>query len=330
NDEFMAKGSFPNLSITVAEVERAFWHLREEGLSSSPLILYAGFPSDEKIYLKMENLLPCGSFKIRAAQWAIHYYHEQLDHQGVWTASAGNMGKAIAYCARVAQIPCTVIVPDDAPSGKVQAIQAFGAKVVRVPFSTYQQIQVKSNFSAANGFFIHPFADPAVVTANATIALEIFEQLADCDAIFLPYGGGGLTCGIAQMVKSLKPHIHIVACEVETATPLTDSLKAGKPVNTSYRSSFVSGMGAPFVFPQMWDLAQKLVDQSEVVRLSEVAEAIRLLAHDHHVIAEGAAAVSLAAALKNSNKWKKVVCLITGGNIDDDQLMTIMKGNVPI
>jgi len=326
----MIEQSLPNLAITVADAQRALSYLRQEGLQSSPLILCAGFPSKGNIYLKMENLQPTGSFKIRAAQWAIHSYREQVDDQGVWTASAGNMGKALAYCAKLAQIPCTVIVPDDAPRGKVQAIQAFGAKIVSVPFSTYQQIQVNSQYPAVKGLFVHPFADPAVVTANATIALEILEQITDCDAIFLPYGGGGLTCGIAQMMKSIKPHIQIVACEVETATPLTSSLQAGKPVNTSYRASFISGMGAPFVFPQMWEWAQKLVDRTEVVRLTEVAEAIRLLAHDHHVIAEGAAAVSLAAAFKDSNKWERVVCLVTGGNINDDHLMTILKGNVPV
>lgn len=326
----MTEQSLPNLSITVAEAQRALLYLRQVGLRPSPLISYWGFPSERKIYLKLENLQPTGSFKIRAAQWAMHYYRDQFDQHGVWTASAGNMGKAIAYSAMLTQTPCTVIVPDDAPRGKVQAIRAFGAKIVSIPFADYQQIQLHGQYSNAKGLFIHPFADPAVVTANATIALEILEQLSGCDAIYLPYGGGGLTCGIAQIMKHLDPHIQIVACEVETATPLTISLQAGKPITTSYRASFVSGMGAPFVFPQMWDWAQKIVDKSIVVRLTEIAQAIRMLAHDYHVIAEGAGAVSLAAALKNTDQSKKAVCLISGGNIDEDYLMTMIKGYVPI
>lgn len=326
----MTELSSPNLSITVEAVQRALLYLREEGLQSSPLVSYVGFPSEGKIYLKLENIQPTGSFKNRAAKWALHYYRDQFDHHGVWTASAGNMGKAIAYSAMLTKTPCTVIVPDDAPRGKVQSIQAYGAKIVSIPFADYQQIQINGHYPKAKGWFIHPFADPAVVTANATIALEILEQLSGCDAIYLPYGGGGLTCGIAQIMKSFQPNIKIVACEVETATPLTVSLQAGTPVNTSFRSSFISGMGAPFVFPQTWDWAQKLVDRSEVVRLTEVAKAIRLLAHDFHVIAEGAGAVSLAAALKNANKGNKVVCLISGGNIDEDILIKIMKGYVPV
>ncbi|MGB9586470.1 MAG: pyridoxal-phosphate dependent enzyme, partial [Anaerolineales bacterium] len=242
----------------------------------------------------------------------------------------GNMGSALAYAAYKASIPCTVIVPSDAPQVKLNKIQSYRAKLIKVSFKDYQQIQVEGYYSGMDGLFIHPFADYAVVTANATIGIEITEELENITEVYLPYGGGGLICGVAQALKQNRIPAEIVACELETASPLTQSISVGKPIVTEYKASFVSGIGAPFVFPQMWRWSKEFVSRTAVVSLQDVVDAIRKLVYQCHVIAEGAGAVSLAAALKYHYAGKKAVCLITGGNINPEHLQTILDGNVPI
>ena len=276
-----------------------------------------------EIYLKLENLQPTGSFKVRGAGNALLAANPDQLKDGVWTASAGNMGQALAWYAKKLNVPCTVLVPDDAPEVKVQAIQRLGAEVVKVPFAEYQSVQKEGSHSAMKGLLIHPFADEAVMAGNGTIGLEILEDLPDADLILVPYGGGGLSCGIAAAVKT-----RVEAVELETATPFTSSLSAGKMVEVPYQASFVSGMGAPFVFPQMWTLASQLLDGSRVVKLTQVAEAIRLLAERHHIIVEGAGAVALAAALQITEK-KKIVCVVSGGNINAAHLNKILQGELP-
>jgi threonine dehydratase len=282
-----------------------------------------------EIYLKLENLQPTGSFKVRGAGNALLSANPDQLKNGVWTASAGNMGQALAWYAKKLNVPCTVLVPDDAPEVKVQAIQRLGADVVKVPFAEYQSVQKEGSHPAMKGLLIHPFADEAVMAGNATIGLEILEDLPDADLILVPYGGGGLSCGIATAIRaSASLSTKVEAVELETATPLTSSLAAGKMVEVPYQASFVSGMGAPFVFPQMWTLASQLLDDSHVVKLTQVAEAIRLLAELHHVIVEGAGAVALAAALQMTEK-KKVVCVVSGGNINAVHLNKILQGELP-
>jgi len=276
-----------------------------------------------EIYLKLENLQPTGSFKVRGAGNALLAANPDQLKDGVWTASAGNMGQALAWYAKKLNVPCTVLVPDDAPEVKVQAIQRLGAEVVKVPFAEYQSVQKEGSHSAMKGLLIHPFADEAVMAGNGTIGLEILEDLPDADLILVPYGGGGLSCGIAAAVKT-----RVEAVELETATPFTSSLSAGKMVEVPYQASFISGMGAPFVFPQMWTLASQLLDGSRVVKLTQVAEAIRLLAERHHIIVEGAGAVALAAALQITEK-KKIVCVVSGGNINAAHLNKILQGELP-
>jgi threonine dehydratase len=276
-----------------------------------------------EIYLKLETLQPTGSFKVRGAGNALLSANPEQLKNGVWTASAGNMGQALAWYAKKLNIPCTVLVPDDAPEVKVQAIQRLGADVVKVPFAEYQSVQKEGSHPAMKGLLIHPFADESVMAGNGTVGLEILEDLPDVDLILVPYGGGGLSCGIAAAVKT-----RVEAVELETATPLTASLATGKMVEVPYQASFVSGMGAPFVFPQMWTLASQLLDGSRVVKLTQVAEAIRLLAERHHVIVEGAGAVVLAAALQMTEK-KKIVCVVSGGNINAAHLNKILQGELP-
>lgn len=290
-----------------------------------------------EIYLKLENLQPTGSFKVRGAGNALLSANPDQLKNGVWTASAGNMGQALAWYAKKLNVPCTVLVPDDAPEVKVQAIQRLGADVVKVPFAEYQSVQKEGAHPEMKGLLIHPFADEAVMAGNGTIGLEILEDLPDVDLILVPYGGGGLSCGIAAAVRAERSaalslskgrSTKVEAVELETATPLTSSLATGKMVEVPYQASFVSGMGAPFVFPQMWTLASQLLDGSRVVKLAQVAEAIRLLAERHHIIVEGAGAVALAAAMQITEK-KKIVCVVSGGNINAAHLNQILQGELP-
>jgi threonine dehydratase len=290
-----------------------------------------------EIYLKLENLQTVGSFKVRGAANALAQLEDSARRQGVWTASAGNMGYALAWCSRRMGIACAVIVPDDAPAAKLEAIAAQGAQIHTVPFTVYQEIQLQRAWQgladlpgdgALSGRMMHPFADSEVIAGNATIGMEIAADLPDATAVVVPYGGGGLCCGIAAALRALRPQTKVYAAEVETAAPLAASLTAGKPVPVSYTASFVSGMGAPFVFPEMWALASQLLDGSLVVSLAQVRQALRLLAWKQHVIAEGAGGVAAAAALAGMAGSGKVVCIVSGGNIDQQLLISILNENI--
>lgn len=294
----------------------------------TPLVPLQAEEAGRKIYLKLENLQPTGSFKVRGAGNALLSAGPDALRDGVWTASAGNMGQALAWYARQLNVACSVIVPDDAPEVKVQAIRRFGAAIVRVPFPEYQSIQREGHCDRMKGLLVHPFADESVLAGNATIGLELLEDLPDVEVVLVPFGGGGLSCGIAAAIKEVRPDVRVEAVEVETATPLTTSLAAGHSTEVSYHSSFISGMGAPFVFPQMWPLASQFLDGSQVVSLADTADAIRLMSERHHVVAEGAGAVASAAALRTYS-GKKVICIVSGGNIAAAHLSTILCGGIP-
>ena len=198
-----------------------------------------------------------------------------------------------------------------------------------MPFAEYQAIQRDHVCELMRGTLIHPFADESVMAGNGTIGLEILEDLPDVEAVIIPYGGGGLSCGIASALRSIRPQVRVYAAEVDTAAPLAASLAAGRAVEAQYSASFVSGIGGPSVFPQMWDLSRQLLDGSLVVTLPQVAEAIRILYRLHHVIAEGAGAVALAAALSGKVSAGKIVCIVSGGNIDTPMLLRILQGEDP-
>lgn len=324
----------PLSSVPIEEIEAACQRIRGY-ISPSPLIRLELDEAPGEVYLKLENLQPVGSFKLRGAGNAVSVAVPDLLEKGVWTASAGNMGYALARHARQRNIPCAVIVPEDAPATKIEAITREGAQIETVPFHVYQQIQQRHSWSGMldchpdsplNGLLIHPFADPAVMAGNGTIGLEILEELPDVETILVPYGGGGLSCGIACAVKARQPHVRVLACEIETATPLGASLAAMQPVEVSYTPSFVSGMGAPFVFPEIWPLARQVLDGSLVVTLDQVRETIRLLARLSHIIVEGAGAVSVAAALAGLAGGGKIACVVSGGNIDQQLLSSILQG----
>ena len=284
-------------------------------------------PLDEapaEIYLKLENLQPIGSFKLRGAGNAMALAGREALAKGVYTASAGNMAQGVAWNARRLGIDCSVVVPDHAPATKLAAIERLGGRVIKVPFERWWDVIITGEFEGLDGLFIHPVSDADVMAGNGTIGLEILEDLPDVEAVVIPYGGGGLSVGIASALRALKPGARVFAAEVETAAPLAASLRAGEPVEVDYEASFVDGIGGKSVLPEIWPLARALLDGSLVVSLDETRAAIRLLAERGRVIAEGAGAAPVAAALAGRAGGGKVVCVVSGGNIDRDVLADIL------
>jgi threonine dehydratase len=281
------------------------------------------------LHLKLENLQPIGSFKIRGALNAMLLAGRDAISRGVVTASAGNMAQGVAYAARHLGVPCSVVVPDEAPEAKSRAVERLGARVVRVPFEAWWRAMERHGHPGVEGFFIHPVSDPAVLAGNGTIGLEIAEDLPGCDVILAPFGGGGLSAGIATAARALLPGARVYGCEVETAAPLRASLEAGEPVRVDHRPSFVDGIGGKGMLPEMWPLVRSALAGSIVVTLEEAARAVRLLAERAHVVAEGAGAVPLAAALTGRAGGGTIVCVVSGGNIDLAKLATILSGGVP-
>jgi len=282
------------------------------------------------IFLKLENLQPLGSFKIRAAVNAMKSKDPALLRGGVIGASAGNFGQGLAMVARRMGIPATIVAPDGAAKAKTDALEAMGAKVIRIPFADWWQVLLTRRFEDVDGVFFHPVAEPAVVAGNATIAAEILEDLSDIDAVVVPFGGGGLISGIGSVMRRMKPGARILAVEAETAQPLAAALAAGGPVKVQHSPSFVDGIGSGIVLDEMWPLIRESVDQALSISLAEIADAIRLLAAKHHVIAEGAGAASVAAALSGRAGKGNIVCIISGGNIDATRLAAILNGQMPV
>lgn len=295
----------------------------------TPLIrLNADTPGE--VYLKLENLQTVGSFKIRGASNAMMLADRGKLARGVFTASAGNMAQGVAWTAQKLNVPCTVVMPDHAPQTKRNAVERLGARIILVSFDRWWEILTSGKFEElSDQLFIHPVSDPAVIAGNGTIGVEIMEEYPDVEAILVPYGGGGLSSGIATAVKTLNPEVSVYACEVETAAPFAASLAAGSPHQIDYVPSFVDGIGGKSVLSEMWPLAKSLLSGSFVVGLSETADALRMLALRNHVIAEGAGAVPVAAALSGKCKAKKIVCIVSGANIDPTKLIKILSGQVP-
>ena len=291
----------------------------------SPLLRLPLVGHEPEIYLKLENLQPIGSFKLRGAGNAMVQAPAEALARGVYTASAGNMAQGVAWNARRLDLPCHVIVPDHAPETKLAAVRRLGGEVIKVSFDRWWDVIVSGDYAGLDGYFIHPVTDPAVMAGNGTIGLEILADLPDVDAIVIPYGGGGLSSGIASAVRALKPATRIYAAEVETAAPLAASLRAGRPVEVDYKPSFVDGIGGKSVLPEIWERVSALLDGSLVVSLEEIRAAIRLLAERQRVIAEGAGAASVAAALAGLAGAGKVVCVVSGGNIQFDVLAEILS-----
>jgi threonine dehydratase len=295
----------------------------------TPLVRLDAADSVAEVWLKLENLQPIGSFKIRGGGYAMLSTPRAELERGVYTASAGNMAQGVAYLARKFGVPCSVIVPDHAPQTKLTAIERLGGQIVKVPFDRWWQTMLEHEYPGMNGMFIHPVADRRVMAGNGTVALEILEDLPDVDTILVPYGGGGLSSGIASAVRALRPGTKVYACEVETAAPLSASLAAGRAMSCDYTPSFVDGIGGKSVLAEMWPLVSTLLDGALTVSLAEVADAMRRLGERNRIVAEGAGAAPVAAALKGVSDGRKVVCVVSGGNIDPAKLARILVGEMP-
>jgi threonine dehydratase len=318
----------PIAQIALPEIEAA--RLRLQGVAlRTPLVRLNAPEAPAQIWLKLESLQPIGSFKLRGAGNAMLAANPARLADGVYTASAGNMAQGVAWMARYLGVPCRVIVPDKAPATKLAAVERLGGEVVVVPFDRWWRVLMEREYPGMPGLFVHPVADPAVMAGNGTIGLEILDDLPDADAIVIPFGGGGLSSGIASAVRARRSDVRIWAAEVETAAPLAASLAAGEARTIERQPSFVDGIGGKSVLDEMWPLVRRLLDGSLVVTLRQVADAIRLLIERNRVVAEGAGAAPVAAALAGQAGSGKVVCVVSGGNIDTAPLLAILGGGMP-
>jgi threonine dehydratase len=306
--------------IRLEEIRRARERLGDAVLRT-PLVRF-----DDRIWLKLETLQPIGSFKLRGALSAIRAAAPSELAGGVVTTSAGNMGQGVAWAAREMGVSARIVAPDSAPRAKLDAIERLGGEIVLVPYDVWWQTMVERGYEGLDGLFVHPVEDDAVMAGNGTIGLELCEDLASFDTVIVPWGGGGLTTGIASAVKALRPDVRVVTAEPETGAPLAAALAAGGPTEIEFQPSFVDGAGGRALLPTMWDRARELVDEAVAVPLDDVAEAIRLLASRARVVAEGAGALALAAARQREGT---IVCVVSGGNIDAAVLARVLAGETP-
>ena len=281
------------------------------------------------IHLKLENLQPVGAFKIRAAACAMAAARPTDLERGVLTASAGNMGVAVAWEARRRGIPCTVVAPETAPEAKLDGLRRLGARVVSVSFDRWWTTLSERSYPGIEATFIHPFDDEHVMAADGTIGLEIVEDLPDVDVILVPWGGGGLSIGIAAALRAVKKSGRVFAVEVDGAAPLAPSLAAGRPVTVDYRPSFVDGIGSKTVFPNMLDLAREYLAGSLITTPDEAARSVRILLERNRIVAEGAGAAPVAVAMSGQAGHGRIACVISGGNIDVHKVVAILEGRTP-
>ncbi|HEY6968368.1 MAG TPA: pyridoxal-phosphate dependent enzyme [Candidatus Angelobacter sp.] len=303
--------------IPIELIEDARRHVYEAAIRT-PLVrlLYDAAPAE--IYLKLENLQPIGSFKIRGAYNAVRQLAPgPRSSHGVWTVSAGNAAQGVALAARKAGVSCKVLMIETAPATKMEAVRRLGAEIVKAPYDQCWKALGHRSHPAMDGTFVHPFEDDEFIAGNASAGLEILEDLPDVESVVAGFGGGGLSCGIASAIKARKPNVKIFGAEPETAAPLARSFAMGSAQTfPEWKSSWVDGCGGQSVFPRMWALASHLLAGSVVSTLEEIARAMKLVAERNHVIAEGAGACAVAAALSGKCGHGKVVAVVSGGNID--------------
>ena len=285
----------------------------------TPLVKLELGPDAPDIRLKLENLQPINAYKLRGAANAVALLSDEARKRGVWTISAGNAGQGVAYAARAAGVPCSVVVIETAPEAKMERMRALGATLVPVPYARAWQALDERAYPGMDGTFVHPFDDHDFIAGHGTMGLEILEDAPDAAAIIGGIGGGGLIVGVASAVKALKPDIKVYGAEPETAAPAALSFAKGAPqVFEAWQASFVDGAGGQSLFPRMWQRMRNLIDGSLVVSLGETKRAMRLMAEKARIISEGAGALSLAAALSGEAKAGAgpIVCIVSGGNID--------------
>jgi threonine dehydratase len=308
-------GKRPPRNIPTGLIDDAREHIYEAAIRT-PLVRL-NFDGAAEIYLKLECLQPIGSFKIRGAYNAVRLLAEEQRRRGVWTVSAGNAAQGVALAARKARVPCKVLVMDTAPAAKLDAVRRLGAEIVRASFDQCWRALTDRAHPAMNGAFVHPFEDDEFIAGNASIGLEILEDLPHVDCVVAAFGGGGLSCGIAAAMKERGKNVKVFAAEPETASPLARSLAMGSAQSfPEWKASWVDGCGGKSVFPRMWDLASHLLAGSVVCTLEEIRQAMRIVAERNHIISEGAGACAVAAGLSGKCGTGKVVCVVSGGNID--------------
>jgi threonine dehydratase len=316
-------------SITLKDVRAARERIGSTILRT-PLVPWQGPTGSGQIFLKLDNLQPTGSFKVRGAGNSLAAAAERGRLAGVYTTSAGNMAQALAWHARRLGIPCTAIVPDTAPEIKLAGIRRHGANIVQMSWDGVWDVMTKGYYEPLRDLlYVPPFNSDPMIAGNGTAGLEIFEDLPSVNRVFVPIGGGGLIAGIASALRELGPQIEVIACESEAATPFAASLKAGRASEVNRAPSFVDGIGARNVLPEMWDRLSGLVKSSRVLKLEQVAAAIRYCFETHHIVVEGAAGTAVAAALEDPGDAGPIVAVVSGGNIDAKKLATILDGKVP-
>jgi threonine dehydratase len=286
-------------------------------IARTPLIRLELGPDFPDIRLKLENLQPINAYKLRGAANAVALLSEEERKRGVWTISAGNAGQGVAYAARAAGVPCTVVVVETAPKSKLDRMKALGATLIPVPYEIAWKALDERCFAGVGGTFIHPFDDDDFIAGHGTMGLEILEDAPDVAAVIASIGGGGLITGVASAIKALRPGVKIFGVEPETAAPAALSFEKGSPqVFPDWKSSFVDGAGGQSMFPRMWERMKPIVDGYLVVTLKETKNAMRLLAEKARVISEGAGALPVAAALSGKAGKGPIVAIVSGGNID--------------
>jgi threonine dehydratase len=304
--------------------------VRIEGLSmTTPLVGCDIAPPGKTIRLKLENLQPIGSFKVRPIANAVLSRNRTELNAGIYTTSSGNSALGVAWMARRLGISATAVVPANAPQAKLEKLRRLGARIeVRANDVWWRAIE-SGTLVDQEGVYIDAVRDPASLAGDATIGSEILEQWPDVEAILIPFGGGGLACGVACAVRALRPDVKIIACELASAHPLQAAFEAGAPTPTAHDPGFVSGVGYGTVLPEMWPLLRTMIDEVVTVSLAQVAQTIKLLAENNRIVAEGAGAISVAAALAAQYSHSKVCAVISGGNIDSGVFAEILRGHTP-
>ena len=302
--------------VELAEIKEAQKRIAQT-IVRTPLVRLELGPDFPDIRLKLENLQPINAYKLRGAANAVAMLSESERKRGVWTISAGNAGQGVAYAARQAGVPCTVIVIETAPASKIERMRALGAKLILVPHEVAWRTLDEHAFPGVEGTLIHPFDDHNFVAGHATMGLEILEDAPNTAAVIAGIGGGGLIAGVGSAIKALRPEIKVWGAEPETAAPVALSFEKGSPQEfKDWKYSFVDGAGGRSVFPRMWERMKPVVDGVIVVSLEETRKAMRLMAEKTRIISEGAGALPLAAALTGKAGTGPIVCIVSGGNID--------------
>jgi threonine dehydratase len=311
--------------IELSAIEAARERIRGAAVRT-PLVRLHVADAPAEIYLKVESLQPINSFKIRGATNAIRVAPESEWSRGLVTAGAGNMAQGVAWAARELGVPATIAVPEHAPQAKLAAIERLGGRVLKLPYDDWWNVIVTSRVDGVEGLFVHPVENEGVIAGNGTIGLEILEDLPDPDAVVVPYGGGGLVTGIASAIKASRPQTKVYTAEPATGAALHAALAAGEPVDVRYEPSFVDGAGSRRVLDSMWPRVRPLVDGAFAIPIDAAAAAVRIIAERVRVIAEGAGALATAAALAGDAGTGKIVCIVSGGNINLGKLAEIVGG----